>query len=838
MITHTQLLKKLNEIKGFPPINPHGMCFGITLAISQEIFRGSYASSIRKLKLLAQTPEGSLQNDIAESRQQQETQHQSARLALQKKWRKGKNFNPNISFEKQLTSVERRSYYAELSHSFLEKDANLSEKVQDLLLMEAFFQTMIIYHEPLISKHLFSYHDFSFNQNMLRIFPKILPQSLMETKNGIEKPVIKKVKGWSGLYLKNIGQDDLKEYFRLFTKWLLRFDIENPVVFILDSGSHTCSTIFDPNKNNWRLVEPNNLDLLEKPTRYPIELAKYLWPVFPNLGAVTFETTVLAKNTDKKNVLMCIKKCHAEKSWQYIHTITKTKAVLTDAKQTSWLHIAIKMGDLHRVKLLLKKKALVNGSSDDKFTPLYIAAQYGHVKIIKELLKYRAEVNALTDENSTPVYIAASHGFTQSVKILLKAKAFLHFKTKTQQLSPLITSVENNHLKTTELLLKANAYVDAYEAKGTTALFFATQNNHVSIVKLLLKYSADPEIMNRNGMTPFLIAAQSGKLEILDVFLQKGILNIDDQGPEGQTAIFFAAQYNHPKIIELLLAKKAKVDIVISTLATALQSATLNGNTSIVKILLDAKAGVNHASSNGTTSLLLATTQCHFDILKLLLDAKADIDKPHNNGCTPLLKAIWTNHVGTVKLLLEADADIHREYKLFNIMVPQNIFNFITKHTHPEIKNTLQSYLRFSELVSDDLNVSALNKLKKLRGYPDRFKTSFCNYNELCDCASDLIEFIHFPHHMVGKKFNEFVVNIKGILQSAFQAFGEAKTSNIEKDIIQTFKISVHELINTLPQQNILVSPAFFHYPSSLALLLQWQIKYQVLSLPQSSFVL
>ncbi len=793
MLSHPKLLDKISEIKKLPSVTKEGLCYGITLAIAQEIFRGSLISCVRKLRLLTNISDGELQSEINKAREKQQQLHHHTRADIQTKWRKAKPFNPDIAFEKQLNSEESKDYYVELSLAFLKIDDNLTIREQDLLMMEAFFQTMIIYHDSRIIKHLFTYKEFPHNQNAISIFPKILPKSLMDTKNGIEKPIIKKVISWHGLYQKNLPEDDLKECVRILNKYLNRYRIQNPVIFLFSGGNHTESVIFEPAIKHWRLVDSNQLNDLEKPTDKPAVIAKFIWRSYANLGALPFDTLVLSSNSDKKIVLQCIKKCRSEKSWKRIHTINKTKAKLADSFGTSWLHIAARMGDVDRVKLLLENSALIDEKFSEKFTALYVAAQFGHAKVIQELLRNKVNVNVLTNQKESPLHIAALHGFPHTVRILLKAKIFVDIETKGKK-TPLIAAVETGHFQTTKILIKAKANVNIHSEIGEMPLTFATINKNLPIIKLLLKAKADPEVKINNFRAPFLIAAQYGNIEMLDLFFQHGISNIDYQGPKNETAIFLAAQNGHTKTVEWLLTKKANPNISLSC---------------------------------GKTPLLAAINNHHLAATKLLIDKKADVEKAYVNGCTPLLKAVGTNQIETVKLLLQANVNVNHEYKVPGCTGTYVIFDFTTKETLPEIKKILKSYRIFSELKASDFNANAFGKLKRLREDYVNFKKSLNNYRALRKCTAEIKEFIDLPRRNCGKKQSELIENLKVITQSTYQSFGDADTTEKEEKIIEDYKISVNNIIQVLPDVPFIADG--FYEKSPMALLMRWQIKYQVI---------
>jgi len=82
------------------------------------------------------------------------------------------------------------------------------------------------------------------------------------------------------------------------------------------------------------------------------------------------------------------------------------------------LHDAAKVGDLKKVKALLKQGIDANSQNKQGATPLHWAAFKGHVDVAKELIKNGAKVNVLTNKDSTPLRLATTHKQVEMIKFL------------------------------------------------------------------------------------------------------------------------------------------------------------------------------------------------------------------------------------------------------------------------------------------------------------------------------------------------------------------------------------------------------------------------------------
>ena len=82
-------------------------------------------------------------------------------------------------------------------------------------------------------------------------------------------------------------------------------------------------------------------------------------------------------------------------------------------------------------------------------------------------------------------------------------------------------------------------------ADASECLEETTQN--LPLMRLLLEHGADPEIMNDAGQAPLHGAAFKGDLQVATLLLDHGA-RVDAAGPNGKTALMFAAMFNRVDI--------------------------------------------------------------------------------------------------------------------------------------------------------------------------------------------------------------------------------------------------------------------------------------------------
>lgn len=156
---------------------------------------------------------------------------------------------------------------------------------------------------------------------------------------------------------------------------------------------------------------------------------------------------------------------------------------------------------------------------------------------IKKNIKYHGEgINKQNDKGWTPLMLAVANlnkfSTENSIKILLEAKANVNIK--------------NNN--------------------GMTALMLASNNGYDArnIIKMLLDAGADPNIQDIHGSTVLMHLITNNKPFIersVNALLESSV-NVNVRDKSGNTAIMMAVGYNYESVVELLLDKKADLNIV------------------------------------------------------------------------------------------------------------------------------------------------------------------------------------------------------------------------------------------------------------------------------------
>jgi ankyrin repeat protein len=108
---------------------------------------------------------------------------------------------------------------------------------------------------------------------------------------------------------------------------------------------------------------------------------------------------------------------------------------------------------------------------------------------------------------------------------------------------------------------------------GATPLIAAASTSDVELVRTLLDLGADPKITNADGTTPLLAATGVGvgapeeaagseaeALQVVEILLKLGA-DVNAVDRNGETAMHGSAYRNHPKVVEFLADRGAKIEV-------------------------------------------------------------------------------------------------------------------------------------------------------------------------------------------------------------------------------------------------------------------------------------
>ena len=368
-------------------------------------------------------------------------------------------------------------------------------------------------------------------------------------------------------------------------------------------------------------------------------------------------------------------------------------------------------------RLLLEEKADANQKCSDGWTPLHVAAsQIKGNDIVKLLLNNRADHSVRNDYQSTPIFLAAEKGSTNIVRLLLENSADPKVISSTGS-SALHRAAQNGHIDCVEILVDAGGNYNLPKRNGYTPLHCAIAGSHNDVVEYLVRKGADVNATGDSKLSALelamlrknfvaanvLIGARatmtldetymSGWFEesflifaiehpaaftipssavVLQLAISRGYdqaalmligsgMDLNEQGGLYCTALQAAACTGSLGILEELLARGAKHDIVGGKYGTALNAAVSVENLEVVKLLLKEHANPEEKDFCERTPLMNAVMANEFDLVKVLLEKGANPDASDSEMKTPLIRSVinqWYSHDHRItEILLQHNAD-------------------------------------------------------------------------------------------------------------------------------------------------------------------------------------
>lgn len=277
---------------------------------------------------------------------------------------------------------------------------------------------------------------------------------------------------------------------------------------------------------------------------------------------------------------------------------------------------------------LLSAGADTNARNSKGETPLHHASMHRRsTRMVEVLLDGGANPSSADGFGSQPLHVASP----EMIPLLVAAGADPDARRNDGQ-TPLhvrLTTISSDW-KGIELLLKAGADVDLQDREGNTPLMLSTNHSGSRTFKLLCSAAANPSTKNshKEGLLHEMSEGLFLKcISTIKGWLAEGILNVNDQNADGETALF----------VSTLRGEQEKANVLLEC------GADLGVNDLRERSLLHAVAA--SFSHNGSETRFPIRT-AKVDLLRRFLDAGLDVSAIDVEGNTPLMavaKAAWSD---------------------------------------------------------------------------------------------------------------------------------------------------------------------------------------------------
>jgi ankyrin repeat protein len=231
------------------------------------------------------------------------------------------------------------------------------------------------------------------------------------------------------------------------------------------------------------------------------------------------------------------------------------------------LHEAVRSnGDLNYA--MKTDTSTLNTLDTSGFTPLHLACLHNNYEALEFLLRYRADVHRLDRQGETALHMAAYRGLTHFASALLDAGSNINQRGKNGE-TALHKACRSRSLKDdgqiVEYLLGRGAEASAVNDYGDTVLHIlanqpGTSSSVARCVDLCMRFGAWSVIdaQNHFGNTPLLKSLWEVNSSMVQILLDKGA-RCDIVSHKGLSVLHAAGRIGSEEIIKLLLSRSARI---------------------------------------------------------------------------------------------------------------------------------------------------------------------------------------------------------------------------------------------------------------------------------------
>ncbi|CAL4059406.1 unnamed protein product [Meganyctiphanes norvegica] len=313
------------------------------------------------------------------------------------------------------------------------------------------------------------------------------------------------------------------------------------------------------------------------------------------------------------------------------------------------LHLAAYKGDVDQVRLFLEKCSHLDHTGSSSVTALHIACLAGHLEVTQALAQRGANIETKDAISFSPLHVACLFGNEAVIEYLLSRGVDVNMSGLVGD-RPLHLATTKGYYNITLMLLRKGARVRAQDDEGNTALHCSVRGGYINIANLLLHptYRNDAHICNIYGDTPLHVACYEGFLncantlllyggsslllkeniwgesplhaactggksfDLVDHLLSQENTYINHQSPQGHTPLHSACFHGHTRIVQLLLAHGADINITSRD--------NNNNNTTHSNIYLNNNNNYNgsHEKKEEQSPLVWAYDRGYDDIVNIL----------------------------------------------------------------------------------------------------------------------------------------------------------------------------------------------------------------------------
>ncbi len=309
----------------------------------------------------------------------------------------------------------------------------------------------------------------------------------------------------------------------------------------------------------------------------------------------------------------------------------------------------------------------------------------------KELLE---KFNKFREDNEicsyTNLYIALNHVLhtgkiekldelkylERDLCLALNSKVFANTDDRSKFTRPFLHEAILRENKVAVILaLEAKINVNIRDNLNKTALMLTAEDGQLEFTQLLVTANADLNAVDANGFTALGLAVQAGKAKVVEYLAEKTYQPSEEKTTSvavytpnaDNTALYFAAAHGQLDGVKFQLANQAHPTKTMigkeNAGLSAISIAVLNGHSEIVSVLLAASKDIRtlintpivEGSFTGWNLFCMASAAGHTAIVNTFLESKADVNfviKPERqSGHTPFSIACHNGHAAIARAI-------------------------------------------------------------------------------------------------------------------------------------------------------------------------------------------
>ncbi|XP_048237152.1 serine/threonine-protein phosphatase 6 regulatory ankyrin repeat subunit A-like [Haliotis rufescens] len=339
-----------------------------------------------------------------------------------------------------------------------------------------------------------------------------------------------------------------------------------------------------------------------------------------------------------------------------ISQMIKEPSSLTHDAMHNIFHYACFTGNKNILKQLVPH-CDINRRGLNGWTPVMYAVVSGQKESLKILVEHNADIELCDSNNNRLLHLAVEYGTTASVEYLLKELKFDIHTRGMHGWTPLVCAVFPGKKDVLDVLLKHKTDKRLRDTNIRNALHLACECGHNSIVERLLQLT-DVNSPGKLGQTPIMCSVSSGKKNTFDLLLsRKADINLTDD--DNNSILHVACQSDDTSILEYLLTR-LDINRPGKHSWTPVMKAAVDGRKDVFDLLVKEKANLERTDDSGNNLLHLACHGGNVSNVKYLLP-QFNINSRGGNGWTPVMYAAVNGDSDLFRLLVSRGADLSLE---------------------------------------------------------------------------------------------------------------------------------------------------------------------------------